>query len=111
MDEFLLLVRSSYPPTRVPLPAHLLPLHELWQEWVDYLKADGSLLALPAHLDEIGKILTKDQPVANGPYVEGDEFIEHLLLIRAADYETATKIAQSCPVLAVGGSVEVRRAL
>lgn len=111
MDEFLLLVRSCYPAKRVPLRAHLGPPLPLWPEWVAHLKASGSLVALPTHLAKTGRILTKNQAVAEGPYREGEVVIYGLFLIKAPDYEAATKIAQGCPVLAVGGTVEVRRAL
>jgi hypothetical protein len=111
MNEFLLLVRSSYQTKSVPAPAQLQQQLQQWQEWVSKLKTDGSLLELPPHFDEVGKILKKYYPVAEGPYVEGNETIGRLLLIKAADYEAATKIAQGCPVLAQGGTVEVRRAL
>jgi hypothetical protein len=111
MDEFILLVRHSYQIKQVLLPAHFGPPLRRWQEWVNRLKADGSLVTLPTHLDKMGRILTKGQAVAEGPYVEAGEVLDDLLLIKAADYEAATKVAQGCPVLAMGGTVEVRRAL
>lgn len=111
MDEFLLLVRSPYPAKQMPPPAPLGPPLPLWHKWVDRLKADGSLVALPSYLDDTGRILTRGQAIAEGPYLEGAEAIDGLLLIQVTDYEAATRIAQGCPVLAVGGTVEVRRAL
>lgn len=108
MDEFILLVRSSYPPKQLPPPAPHQPPLPLWQEWVDDLKANGTLIAMRS-LDEDGRVLTRGQAAAEGPYKEGGEAITSLLFIRAPDYEAATCIAQGCPVLALGGTVEVRR--
>jgi hypothetical protein len=109
MDEFILLIRSSYPPQQLP-PIPQRPLLQLWQEWVDHLKAKGTLVALRPYFDEDGRVLTRGQPAAEGPYVEGETIITGLLFIRAADYEAATRIAQGCPMLALGGTVEVRLA-
>jgi hypothetical protein len=108
MDEFILLVRSSYPSHQPPGPQR--PPLQLWQEWVDYLRANGTLVALRPYFDEDGRVLTPGQPTADGPYVEGEAAISGVLFIRAADYEAATRIAQGCPVLALGGTVEVRLA-
>lgn len=108
MDDFILLVRSSYLPQQ-PLVPHLPPL-QLWQEWVDHLKNNGTLVELRPYFDENGWVLAHGQPAAEGPFVEGEATITGLLFIRATDYEAATLIAQSCPVLALGGTVEVRLA-
>jgi hypothetical protein len=104
MDEFILLVRSSYPLQTFHRPSLLL-----WQEWIDYLKDNGALVILRPHFDEDGRVLTHGQPTTAGPYVEREAAITSLLFIRATDYEAATRIAQGCPVLALGGTVEVRQ--
>jgi hypothetical protein len=105
MNEFILLVRSSYSPLQSV--SSWLPL-QLWQEWVDHLKASDTLVALHPYFEEDGQVLAPGQTTAQGPYTEGELVITGLLSIKAADYEVATRIAQGCPVLALGGTVEVR---
>jgi hypothetical protein len=107
MDEFILLVRSSYPPLQ---PVSNRPPLQLWRDWVDHLKANDTLVALHPYFEENGQVLARGQTAAQGPYEEGGTAITGLLFIRAADYEAATRIAQGCPVLALGGTVEVRLA-
>jgi hypothetical protein len=49
--------------------------------------------------------------VINGPYAEVKESIGGLILIRAVDYAVAAEIAKGCPILALGGNVEIRMAV
>ncbi|MGX7835749.1 YciI family protein, partial [Campylobacter fetus subsp. venerealis] len=52
----------------------------------------------------------KDQ-VLNGPYVEIKEAIGGMIFIKASSYEEAAEIARGCPVLTLGGNVEIRKAV
>jgi hypothetical protein len=52
-----------------------------------------------------------DKNVINGPYVEIKESIGGMIFVSAADYEEATEIAKGCPILEVGGNVEIRKAV
>ena len=60
--------------------------------------------------DREGKIVRPDKHVINGPYVEIKEAIGGMIFVRAADYDEAAEIAKGCPVLEVGGNVEIRKA-
>ena len=46
--------------------------------------------------------------VTNGPYAEIKEILGGLSIIRAESMEEAAEIAKNCPILSVGGNVEVR---
>jgi hypothetical protein len=46
--------------------------------------------------------------VTNGPYVEIKEAIGGYIVVRAESLEEAAEFAKDCPILALGGNVEVR---
>jgi hypothetical protein len=47
--------------------------------------------------------------VTNGPYVEIKELIGGYSMIKCDTLEEATEISKGCPILLVGGNVEVRQ--
>ncbi|UOQ69436.1 YciI family protein [Hymenobacter volaticus] len=112
MNEFLFLFRREYHSEEVHLLSEQLPQQvKHWQNWVRKLAAEDYLDEPPALFDGIGRIVTKDSFVSIGPYAEGKECIGGVLIIKAINYEAAIRIAQQCPLLEKGGSVEVRRTL
>lgn len=108
MNEYLLVFRSDYKTKNIqPTPAKMQEHLARWQAFFTSIK---KRLARPLqHFDPSGKIVTKDKSVANGPYTEVTQSIGGLVIINAADYHEAVAIAQTCPVLELGGTVEVRQ--
>jgi hypothetical protein len=50
----------------------------------------------------------KDKIVTDGPYVESKELIGGFYIIKANSLEEATELSKGCPVLELGGGIEVR---
>ena len=72
------------------------------------LLKDGWLSPAYVGIDAQGIIVSPDSTATSGPYIELKESIAGLIVIKANDYEEALKIAQGCPILEVGGNVEIR---
>jgi hypothetical protein len=109
MSEFLLVFRRDYKTAEVqPSPEKLQESLKLWQEWFGKLAAEDKLARPVQRLDSEGKIVRQYNSVANGPYIELKESIGGLVIVKAADYEEAIEIAKGCPVLTLGGNVEIR---
>lgn len=53
-------------------------------------------------------IKDKEKIVTDGPYIESKELISGFYIIKADDIDRATELAKGCPVLRLGGIVEVR---
>ena len=53
----------------------------------------------------------KDKVVTDGPYIESKELVSGYYLINANSLEEATELSKGCPVLRLGGSVEVREVM
>jgi hypothetical protein len=101
MLEFLLLFRRDH--TTLPSELHL----KHWQDWFRCLAADDKLARPVQHFEPDGKLVEKEN-VSDGPYTAMNESLGGLLMIKAGSYEEAVEIAQGCPVLELGGNVEIR---
>jgi hypothetical protein len=111
MKEFLFLFRRDFitaeaQPTPEDLKAHL----QRWQVWFDGLAKQGVLSRPIQRWDGEGKIVQRGKSAINGPFAEIKESIGGMVFIHAADYEAAEKIAQTCPILELNGTVEIRMA-
>jgi hypothetical protein len=50
----------------------------------------------------------KQKTVTDGPFAEAKDVVGGFTLIQARDLEQAAELSKGCPILEVGGSVEVR---
>jgi len=108
MSEFVLIFRRDYKTKEVqPTPEQMQEHLKHWAEWFGNLATNGLLARRVQRLDAEGRIVRGDN-VGNGPYVELKESIGGLVIIKANDYDQAVEIAESCPVLELGGNVEIR---
>jgi hypothetical protein len=76
-------------------------------EWADQLSRDGKLKS-GGPLETIGKTLTSRNVVTDGPFAESKEAVAGFFVIEAASLEAAVEVANGCPGLDVGQTVEVR---
>jgi hypothetical protein len=99
-----------------PLPADFSPAPEeaaavnlQWQQYIGGIAAQGRFVDTQ-RLDQAGGILGPDGLVT--PVVQENRgLIVGTLTVEADDLDEAMAMARTCPVLAMGGSVEVRPVL
>ncbi len=106
MSEFTFLFRGR---DRSGSPEQMQKNMEKWGAWFKDLGAKGHMKD-PGHpLQDAGKVVRGRQKIVNdGPYAEAKDLIAGYTLIEAKDLEYALELAKGCPILDVGGSVEVR---
>jgi len=110
MNEFLLIFRRDFINKEAqPSPEELQNSIKDWQNWFGSIAAQDKLARPLQRWDGEGKVV-KHKQVTNGPYAEIKESIGGLIIIKATDYDEAIAIAQGCPILQLGGNVEVRMA-
>jgi hypothetical protein len=82
---------------------------EKWMAWFKQLGENGHIKD-PGHpLEHTGKVVKgKHKAVTDGPYAEAKDVIGGFTVIEAKDLAQATELSKGCPILDVGGSVEVR---
>ncbi len=109
MKEYLFVYRMDYtvPPTGTE--EEMAALTKRWMDWLGGLAAQNKVSDMGRRLAvETGKVVKGENVVTNGPFVEIKESIGGYSLIKADDYDEAIELAKGCPILTVGGNVEVR---
>lgn len=111
MKEFALLFRQTNYDLSNVLPTEMQAILQKWQDWKGKLEAQGKLASPGQRLATDGKVLKPGGVVTDGPFVEIRERLAGFLVVKAENLEEATTLAHGCPVLDVGGSVEIRELL
>jgi hypothetical protein len=109
MNEFLLIFRRDYKTSSIqPSPDQLQNMMKSWQNWMGGIASQNKLVSSGNRLSNEGKVVKPGAVITNGPYVELKEAIGGYIIIRADSIEEAAEISKGCPVLTIGGNVEVR---
>jgi hypothetical protein len=109
MKEYTLIYRSSSAEMPQITAEQGAAMMQRWVKWMDDMKNNGQLVSMGNRLnDKAGKLVKPNNVVTNGPYAEIKEAIGGYSIVKAASLDAASEIAKGCPILSVGGSVEVR---
>jgi|SRR6185312_12930345 len=108
MKEFALLFRNEAGNETKITPELLEELTANWQQWVGGIAAQGKLVSPGNRLGFDGRSLKPGNIVSTGPYAEVKDTLRGFHVVKADTIEEATGIAKGCPILTVGGTVEVR---
>ena len=110
MKEFLLIYRGDYEglPTHRRSPEEMQAITQKWMNWIAGIAAQGKLANRGNSLISSGKVLKSNGSVSDGPYTEIKESIMGYSIIKASSIEEAAELADGCPSLSTGGSVEIR---
>jgi len=90
-----------------PTQAEMEETIRKWQDWIGGIAAQGKFVATH-QLSYEGKSLDAKGVVSDGPYVELKEVIGGYIIVKSEDLDAAIEIAKDCPILEIGGNVEVR---
>jgi hypothetical protein len=106
MSEFTYLFRGR---ETAASPEQMQRTMEKWVAWFKELGASGHIKN-PGHpLEHSGKVVTGKQTiVTDGPYAEAKDVVGGFIVVEATDLLQAVELSKGCPILQVGGSVEVR---
>jgi hypothetical protein len=109
MNDFLLIFRRDESVDLQMTAEQLKEVSKPWQDWMGGLAAQNKLADVGNRLHTDGRVVKPGAIVTNGPYVEIKEAIGGYTIVRAASFDEAAELAKDCPILATGGSVEVRQ--
>jgi hypothetical protein len=106
MSEFTFLFRGR---DTSASPEQMQKTMQKWVAWFKELGEKGHI-KYPGHpLESTGKVVRgKQKTVHDGPYAEAKDIVNGYTLIEAKDLSQAVELSKGCPILEVGGSVEVR---
>jgi hypothetical protein len=109
MNDYVLMLRRD--PSVQLTPQQGEELMKRFVAWSNGLKDSGALKGVE-RLKAAGEGRTVRQRggaiAVDGPYTESKEAIAGFYLIQAPSLDAAVAIARECPVVTIGGSVEVR---
>lgn len=109
MNEFLLVFRREAASNEPPLsPEQLQAMMKPWQDWMGSIAAQNKLVDPGNRLAPEGRVVRPGAVVINGPYVEIKEAIGGYIIVKANSLDEAAELSKGCPILKIGGNVEVR---
>lgn len=106
----MLVYRNAAPGDFKPTPEQLQAVEKQWTDWFAGIAAQGKLDSCNRPGSE-GRTLKSGNVVTDGPYAELKEILMGVSIVKAESIEDAIEIAKGCPILQVGGNVEVRNVI
>lgn len=89
-----------------PSPEEMQVIMAQWGQWFETVgenMVDGGDGLLPT-----GKLVRPGDVVTDGPFIEAKELVGGFSIVQADSYDQAVVHAKTCPIIANGGTVEVR---
>ena len=109
MEEFVLIFRNSSNPNFTPSPEQMQDVVTSWMNWMGSLAAQNKIVNSGNRLSmKNAKTVRPNNVITDGPFMEIKEYINGYTIIKAAGIEEAAELAKGCPILNIGGNVEVR---
>jgi hypothetical protein len=107
MTEFMMIFRHTPVGEMELSPEQLQASIKQWQDWIGGIAAQGKFVSTN-QLGFEGKTLKPDHVITDGPYAEVKEMVGGYVIVKADSIDEAIKLAEGCPILYIGGHVEVR---
>lgn len=112
MKDFLFVIRRDFVSSQEqPSPQQMQDMMKNWQQWMNSLAAQNNLVSSGSRLAPEGKVVKQKNMVTDGPYIEIKEAIGGYIIVRTETLEAAAELAKGCPILLIGGNVEVRQVI
>ncbi len=106
LKEFMLLFRFE-PSNEEPTQEQLNEMHKQWGTFIGSIAMQGKLVSTH-QLGFEGVKIAADQSTENGFHVSDGLTVAGNMVLKAETLEDATNLAKACPILYMGGNVEVR---
>lgn len=103
----MMIFRHSPNPAMQPSPEQIQESIRQWQDWIGGIAAQGKFVGTN-QLGFEGKTLKPGNIITDGPYAEVKEIIGGYVIVKAPTLDEAVALAEGCPILSIGGHVEVR---
>ncbi len=106
LKEFMLLFRYE-PSNEEPTQQQLDDMHKHWGDFIGGIAMQGKLVGTH-QLGFSGKQITANKDITDGVYVADNHMLGGNMILKTASLEEAAELAKGCPILLMGGTVEVR---
>ncbi len=109
LQEFMLLFRFE-PTNEQPTPEQLQEMGQSWGTFIGTIAMQGKLVSTH-QLGFSGMQITADNQTHQGFVVAENQMIAGNMVLKAESIEVATEWGKKCPILMMGGTVEIRNVL
>jgi hypothetical protein len=109
-NEFMLLFRFEPDFSQQPTEEQLAEMHSQWGSYLGGLAIQEKLISTH-QLGFEGAIVSADQSTSEGIVIADNQTLGGNLVIKASSMAEAIEVAKSCPILGMGGNVEIRNIL
>ncbi len=106
LKEFMLLFRYE-PSNESPTTEQLAEIKRQWSDFIGAIAMDGKLVST-YQLGLEGKKINTNHSLEEGVHISEGKTLGGNMVLKAESIEYATQLAQKCPILYMGGSVEIR---
>ncbi|WP_341227471.1 hypothetical protein [uncultured Arcticibacterium sp.] len=106
LKEFMLLFRLN-PSHAAPSPEQLLQTQKQWSDFIANIAMQGKLVSTH-QLGFDGKQITADYSIKDEINICQHESMSGNMILKAPTLERALQLAKKCPILLMGGTIEVR---
>jgi hypothetical protein len=106
-NEFMFVFRLEPNPNFQPTEEQLNEMGQTWGAFFGNLAGQGKLVSTHK-LGYEGAMIAADQSVTDGIYIANGQTISGNLIVNASSIIEAIALAKQCPILDMGGTIEVR---
>jgi hypothetical protein len=106
-QEFMLMFRYTPSSDYQPTQADMKEQHNLWGAYIGGIAGQGKLVST-YQLGFSGKQVSAAKVVSDGIHVADNQTLGGNMIVKAENFDEAVEMAKGCPILLMGGSVEVR---
>lgn len=107
MKEFMFVFRVDFEAMPKDSPEEMQAEAKKWQDWLGGIAAQNKF-ETGRRLSFDGKVVRANGVITDGPYAEIKESIGGYMFVKVEALEDAVELAKGCPILLVGGNVEIR---
>jgi hypothetical protein len=106
-NQFMLLFRYEPNSNYQPTAAQLAEMHQQWGAFIGNIAIQEKLVSTH-QLGFEGVQIFSDKTEAEGIHMAENQTVGGTMVLYAATLQEATALAKDCPILLMGGTVEVR---
>ena len=105
--EFMLVFRYEPNNNDQPTEAEMNEMHQQWGAFIGNIAIQEKLVSTH-QLGFEGKQIFADKSIINGIHISDQQTLGGNMIVKANTIDEAVEMAKSCPILLMGGMVEVR---
>jgi hypothetical protein len=109
MAKFLFVYRGGSAAMAKMTPEEMQQNMQKWEKWIGEGMQKGWMVDPGDGLTQEGCVVNAKKVVTDGPFAESKEIVGGFSIVQADSLKAAAKLANGCPALLTGGTVEVRR--